>query len=162
MKNDKAIAYYKMFFENRKKSLKENVASEVLYFQRRVVEGDSMLYIGESYGEIPYQSIGRDAHRNVYVDLGTKSKKQMANIAIIKQKLEEDFVSYKLHMFFQLMNDYEMLSKEEYQKIIYGTTDKKKLHLVKTGLTMNIINRLEADKQLEKAGFYNDKLHRQI
>ena len=54
LKNDKAIAYYKMFFENRKLSLKENIAREVAYFQRRVAEGDSLMYIGESYGERAY------------------------------------------------------------------------------------------------------------
>ena len=72
----------------------------------------------------------------------------MVNIAIVKQKMEEDFVSYKLHMFFQLMLDYEMLTLEEYQQIIYGTTDVKKLQLVKMGLTINIINRLDQDQQL--------------
>lgn len=71
----------------------------------------------------------------------------MANIAIVKQKMEEDFISYKLHMFFQLMYDYELLTLEEYQLIIYGTTDTKKLQLVKMGLTINIINRLDDDGQ---------------
>ena len=148
LKNDKAIAYYKMFFDNRKKSLKENIVAEVLYFQRRVNEKDSLLYIGESYGEIPYSSIGKDSHHNVYINLRLKSKQQMANIAIVKQKMEEDFVSYKLHMFFQLMFDYDLLNLEEYQQILYGTTDVKKLQLVKMGLTINVINRLDKDGQL--------------
>jgi len=148
LKNDQAIVYYKMFFDNRKKSLKENVATEVLYFQRRVSTGDSRLYIGESYGEIPYSTTGRGAFHNVYIDLRTKTRQQMANIAIVKQKLEEDFVSYKLHMFFQLMYDYGLLSKDEYHTIIYGTTDPQKLRLVKMGLTINIINRLGEDGQL--------------
>ncbi len=149
LKHDKAIAYYKLFFANRKKSLKENIATEILYFQRRVADGDALLYIGESYGEIPGISVGQDAYKNVYVDLGSKTKQQMANIAIVKQKMEEDFVSYKLHMFFQLMYDYELLTLEEYQLIIYGTTDEKKLQLVKMGLTINIINRLDDDGQLK-------------
>lgn len=146
LKNNKAIEYYKMFFDNRKKSLKENIATEILYFQRRARENDTLLYIGESYGEIPYSYIG-EAHQNVYIDLRSKSKQQMVNIAIVKQKMEEDFVNYKLHMFFQLMYDYELLTLEEYQLIIYGTTDAKKLQLVKMGLTINIINRLEDDGQ---------------
>jgi len=148
LKNDQAIVYYKMFFDNRKKSLKENVATEVLYFQRRVAAGDSQLYIGESYGEIPYATTGQGAFHNVYIDLRTKTKQQMVNIAIVKQKLEEDFVSYKLHMFFQLMYDYSLLSQDEYHTIIYGTTDPKKLRLVKMGLPINIINRLDEDGQL--------------
>ena len=52
-------------------------------------------------------------------------------------------------MFFQLMYDYELLTLEEYQLIIYGTTNAKKLQLVKMGLTINIINRLDDDEQFE-------------
>lgn len=148
LKNDKAIAYYKMFFENRKKSLKENIASEVLYFERQIEDGNSQLFIGESYGEISHTYAEQKSYHGVYVDLRTKTRQQKVNIAIVKQKIEEDFVSYKLHMFFQLMYDYELLTKDEYNAIIYGTTDNKKLHLVKMGLTINIINRLDEDRQL--------------
>ena len=153
LKNDKAIAYYKMFFENRKQSLKENVAREVAYFQRRVAEGDSLMYIGESYGEQAYAVTGREAYHNVYIDLSRKNSRQLANIAIVKQKMEEDFVSFKLRMFFQLMLDYSILSEDEYYEILYGTTDRKKIYLVKTGLTINLINRLEKDNQLKNITF---------
>ncbi len=153
LKNDKAIAYYKMFFDNRKLSLKENIAREVSYFQRRVAEGDSLMYIGESYGEHAYAVAGHEAYHNVYIDLSRKSIRQLANIAIVKQKIEEDFVSFKLRMFFQLMLDYSILSEDEYYEILYGTTDRKKIYLVKTGLTINLINRLEKDDQLKNITF---------
>ena len=153
LKNDKTIAYYKMFFENRKRSLKENVAREVAYFQRRVAEGDSLMYIGESYGEQTYEKNERKAYHNVYIDLSRKTIRQLANIAIVKQKMEDDFVSFKLRMFFQLMKDYSILSEDEYNEILYGTTDRKKIYLVKTGLTINLINRLEKDGQLKNIKF---------
>lgn len=153
LKNDKAIAYYKMFFERRKQSLKENVAREVAYFQRCVDEGNSLMYIGKSYGEQAYAVIGGESYQNVYIDLRKKSNRQLANIAIVKQKMEEDFVSFKLQMFFQLMLDYSILSEDEYYEILYGTTDRKKINLVKTGLTINMINRLEKDDQLKNISF---------
>ena len=153
LKNDKAIAYYKMFFDNRKQSLKENIAREVAYFKLRVSEGDSLMYIGESYGEQAYTLTGRGAYHNVYIDLSKKTDRQLANIAIVKQKMEEDFVSFKLRMFFQLMLDYSILSDDEYYEILYGTTDRKKIYLVKTGLTINLINRLEKDDQLKNITF---------
>lgn len=134
---------------NRKKSMKENISSEVAYFERRKTEGDNLLFIGDSYGEVPYINGGREKGRNVYINLNQKTKPQMVNIAIVKLKLEEDFVGFKLHKFFQLMFDYELLSVDEYNNIIYGTTDSKKLSLVKMGLTINVINRLEDDGQLE-------------
>lgn len=148
LKNDKAISYYKAFFENRKNSLKENVAREVNYFNHRIAEGDSLLYIGESYGELPYRLTNRNSYHNVYIDLKTKTSRQLVNIAIVKLKMEEDFVSFKLRMFFQLMFDYSILNEDEYYEILYGTTDRKKINLVRTGLTINLINRLEQDNQL--------------
>ena len=153
LKNDKAIAYYKMFFENRKQSLKENIAHEVRYFKHRVSEGDNLMYIGESYGELPYKLTGRSAYHNVYIDLSKKSDRQLVNIAIVKQKMEEDFVSFKLRMFFQLMFDYSILDENEYHQILYGTTNRKKIFLVKSGLTINLINRLEKDDQLKNITF---------
>ena len=153
LKNDKAIAYYKLFFEHRKLSLREKITREVAYFKKRVSEGDSLMYIGESYGEQAYSSGNRESNHFVYVDLSKKTDRQLVNIAIVKQKMEEDFVSFKLRMFFQLMLDYSILSDEEYYEILYGTTDRKKIYLVKTGLTINIINRLEKDNQLENITF---------
>lgn len=128
--------------------LKEKIGMELWFYNKRIEERDGLLYVGESYGEIPYSRTGINAHKNVYIDLCTKSRQQLVNIAIVKLKLEEDFISYKLHMFFQLMYDYGVLSSDEYNQIIYGTTDALKLQLVKLGLTINLINRLDDDGQL--------------
>ncbi len=159
LKNDKAISYYKMFFDNRKNSLKENIAREVAYFKTRISDGDSMLYIGNSYGEQSYASSGYGSNNNVYIDLKKKSDRELANIAIVKQKIEDDFVNFKLRMFFQIMLDYSILTQDEYYSILYGTIDRKKIYLVKTGLTINLINRLEKDNQLQNIHFdKNDNL----
>lgn len=56
-------------------------------------------------------------------------------------------------MFFQLMLDYSILNEDEYYEILYGTTNRKKIYLVKTGLTINLINRLEKDDQLKNITF---------
>ena len=56
-------------------------------------------------------------------------------------------------MFFQLMLDYSILNEDEYYEILYGTTARKKIYLVKTGLTINLINRLEKDDQLKNITF---------
>lgn len=149
MKHDEAIAYYKKFLEERRNSLKENIATQVAYFRFRIQSGQSVIYIGESYGEITNPDAARTGYqKEVYIDLSTKTTQQLVNIAIVKQKLEEDFVSFKLHMFFQLMLDYELISNDEYNQIVYGTTNGYKLRLIRMGLTMNIINRLDQDGQL--------------
>lgn len=107
------------------------------------------MYIGESYGELPFATAGKDAHRLVYVDLSTKSASELVNIAIVKQKIEDDFTSFKLHMFFNLMLEYDLLSSNEYNEIVYGTNDPKKIELQKMGLTISMISRLEEENQLQ-------------
>lgn len=148
LNNDRAINYYKLFFENRNKSLKELIELHIKRFKFLINKNKPpLLYVGKSFGEV--FSSNQNQKSKVYVDLSTKNKKQLVNLAIIKQKLEEDFVSYKLHMFFQLMYDYDLLTIDEYNSIIYGSTDLQKIKLVKMGLTMNLINKLNDDDQLK-------------
>lgn len=148
LKHGKAVAYYKIFFENRAKSLKEKINDYLVYFAKRKEQGDTYLYIGKSYGEIAYPSKIRSCGSKVYIDIKAKTTSELVNIAIVKHKLEEDFVNYKLHMFFQLMLDYGVISMEEYNLITYGTNQENKIQLVKLGLPIHIIDRLDKDDQL--------------
>lgn len=59
-------------------------------------------------------------------------------------------------MFFQLIFYYSILSQDEYYQVLYGTTNQKKISLVRTGLTINLINRLEKDAQLKNINFDNN------
>ncbi|CEM62661.1 hypothetical protein [Treponema phagedenis] len=106
------------------------------------------MYIGNSFGDTSYRGESYEGNP-VYVDLKGKKHKELVNLAIIKLKLENDFVNYTLIKFFQLMLDYEIISHEKYNTIIYGTNDKNKLSLLKQGLTINIINKLETDNQIK-------------
>jgi hypothetical protein len=153
LNNVQAIAYYKKYYQDRKKSLRDSILSELTYFQRRISNNDCRMYIGESYGEIPYSNTGADAHKNVYVDLSSKSSSDLVNIAIVKLKMEDDFTAFKLKMFFQLMFEYQLLTQKEYQEIMYGTTDEKKIELSKMGLSINLVNRLDEDGQLKNIEF---------
>lgn len=148
LRNAAAISYYKMFLENRKLSLNEKISREVSYFKKRINTGDAYLYIGYSFGEIPYP-YDINANNKVYVDLSNKTEKELINLAIIKQKQEEDFVSFKLFMFFQLMLDYNQLTEDEYESIIYGSNDKMDIQLVKLGLPINLVSRLRNDHQVD-------------
>lgn len=47
------------------------------------VNENSLMYIGESYGEQAYAATGREAYHNVYIDLSRKNSRQLANIAIV-------------------------------------------------------------------------------
>ena len=148
LKNTEAISYYEMFLENRKFSLNEKISREVAYFKRRIESGNAYLYIGRSFGEIPFPW---DSHSksHVYVDLSSKLDKDLINLAIIKQKQEEDFVCFKLLMFFQLMLDYNQMTKDEYEQILYGSNNQMDIQLVKQGLPINLAAKIRNDGQID-------------
>lgn len=148
LEHPQTISYYKMFLNNRKLSLKEKISREVAYFKRLLHEGNATIYIGKSFGEIPcpWKS---GSGPNTYVDLSKKNDKELINLAIIRQKQEEDFVSFKLLMFFQLMLDYNQITKDEYEQIIYGTNDPVEIQLIRQGLPINVVKKLREDNQID-------------
>ena len=88
----------------------------------------------------------------------TKSDKELLNLAIVKIKIEDDFINYKINGFLQAMLKLKLITEEEYNEIVYGTNDVQKLNLMKKGLTYSLINRFEKDKQLSNLSFdqYNN------
>lgn len=148
LKNIEARKYYNGFiYYSSKRTLKENINSLVIYFDEKSKRGED-LYIGESYGEKSKVTDSYRKGKDVYVDLSQKNYKEKVNLAIVKLKIEEDFIGYKLNKFIEMMKDYELISEEEYNNYIYGTNDKQKISLIKLGLSKNLILKLEKDKQL--------------
>ena len=148
LENPQAISYYKIFLNNRKLSLKEKISREVAYFKKLLHEKNSIIYIGKSFGEMP-NPWKSESGPDTYVDLSKKNDNELVNLAIIRQKQEEDFVSYKLLMFFQLMFDYNQITKDEYEQIIYGSNDPMEIHLIRQGLPINVVKKLREDNQLD-------------
>lgn len=89
-----------------------------------------------------------DANRT-YIDLSTKSHKELVNLALVKLKMEGDFLSYKLNEFVFILKECGVLSEDEYNVFIYGTAKKRNTDLTKLGLSGAIINKLEFDGQIE-------------
>ena len=152
------------YYENhiliaQKKALNENINSQVQYFKERAQSDDSKLYFGLSYGEEPRETGAYpNASENAYVDLANKTEKELVNLAVVKLKMEDDFVGFKLNKFIVMLFDYDLISVAEYNRYIYGTTDERKIQLTKYGLSVSMIARLEADGQLDNLQFddYNN------
>lgn len=142
-----------------KKSLNENINSQYKYFQKLAKKIDSKLYMGASYGEEPYNSeVYSKSEKKVYVNLAKKEDFELINLAIVKLKIEEDFISFKINKAIVMLYEYDLISKDEYNKYIYGTNDEKKIELTKYGLSISLISRLEKDGQLNNLYFdeYNN------
>ncbi|HDR6269799.1 TPA: DEAD/DEAH box helicase [Bacillus cereus] len=155
LRSEKARNYYRRHLLARKiNSLKENITETYNYFKSRVVTGEANLYIGVSYGEKSlYTENYQGGNKDVYVDLSTKSDAELINLAIIKLKIEDDFISYKLNTLIITLFELELISEEEYNNVVYGTNDQKKIDLIKTGLSFSLITKLQKDNQLENISF---------
>lgn len=151
LKNDEARNFYKFFIKNNSKSLNQKITKQYRYFKRikNSDRQDKCYYIGETFGEIKHPTKFYETPKDVYVNLKNKDDKALINLSIVKVCLEEDFVNYKLNNFFNLMLDLNLITLDEYNKTVLGTTNTSKIKLINLGLSANMVNRLEEDGQLE-------------
>jgi len=159
LKEESARNYYHTHIENRKKSLKENIQIVFNYLKsRRKSENpkDHIYYIGTTYGEQIYQSnkyFNELRNSKVAIDLNIKNDEELINYSIVKLKIEDDFISFKLNKFIVFLHDYNIISKDEYHEYVYGTTNEEKIELTKFGLTIGLIDKLTRDQQLGNLRF---------
>jgi hypothetical protein len=148
--------YYENFIlVGRKKSLKENINSQFKFFKKKANSEEPKMYFGGAYGEEDYQLNGNN---KVFVNLKGKTDRKLINLAIVKLKMEEDFISFKLNKLIVMLYDYSLIDIDEYNLYIYGTNDKDKIALTKYGLNIRLISRLTEDGQLKNLSFdiYNN------
>lgn len=158
LKNEKAYNYYKNYLEYTQKiSLKDNIDNTFKYFKKKAKSNDPLLFIGKTYGEIKRET-PKYNHRDyklskVYIDLSKyhndlqTDEKKLINLAIVKLKIEEDFVSFKLNKLINFLLDFGLITEDEYNIHTYGTKDKNLIKLSKIGLNTSIINKLKEDNQ---------------
>ncbi len=156
LNNREARDYYEHFIlVGRKKSLKENIVSQFDFFRKKSASQNPKMYFGSSYGEVAYDDWG---YNKIFIDLRSKNDNQLINLAVVKIKMEEDFVSFKLNKLIVMLYDFQLIDLNEYNSYIYGTTDEQKIALTKYGLNISLISRLSEDGQLKNLSFdqYNN------
>jgi len=157
LSNVQAQNYYEHHITvNQRRSLKENIVYLFRYFNLRALS-NPLFYFGETYGEVEFPGRENSGSKS-WVDLSTKTPAELINLAVVKLKMEDDFISFKLNKFIIMMHDYQLISNDEYNLYIYGTIDQRKIDLTKFGLNINLISRLEKDGQLHNIYFdeYNN------
>jgi hypothetical protein len=158
LKNEKARNYYKNYINIvQLLSLREKISSTLKYFEiKSQNDSDSHLFIGSSFGEVVNPSPkykNKEYLQNVYVNLNGKSRQQLANIALVKIKLEEDFVSFKLKKLITFLYDFELITKEAYFMAVYGTNDEHVINLTRIGLGPSITKVLKDRGQIDNISF---------
>ena len=152
LRNQYAIDYYEKYLtELRRRSLQQNIQYELDYFKWRKRSGDPYMFMGSSYGETARPD--DEDKKLLYVDLRQKTDNEMLNLAIVKLKNEDDFLSYKFNKFVELLHDYGLISDDEYNFTTYGTEDELEIRLVKQGLPIHLVSKLTYDQQLQNLNF---------
>lgn len=154
LKNAKARAYYKNYINIfQVLSLKEKIANTLTYFEEKANDNiDTFLFIGSSFGEVAIQSNkyrNNEYQNKVYINLKGKSRQKLANISLVKIKLEEDFVSFKLKKLITFLFDFNFINEDTYLLAVYGSNNKDLINLTRIGLNPSISRILSENDQIK-------------
>lgn len=158
LKYPEARKYYLNYLEVvQKLPLKNNVMNTYKYFSTKAISSNPKLFIGGTFGETTKESNkykNKEYLRDVYIDLYEykDNKSKLINLAVVKLKMEEDFVSFKLNKLINFLFDFKLITQDEYNLHTYGTTDINLLNLSKIGLNVNIVYKLIKDNQFHNIG----------
>jgi hypothetical protein len=156
LRHQQAINYYNNYLNNiQKRSLNEKIVITTNNFKERAKTQDPLLYIGASYGEYSKSTYDYQIGKKVYVNLAEKSESELVNLAIVKLKIEEDFVSYKLVKLIQFLHDFNIIPDDYYNQYMYGTVEETVINLVQQGLGVNVVKKIYDDHQIDN--LYWDK-----
>lgn len=158
LKNEKARNYYKNYINVvQLLSLRDKINSTLKYFEAKAQDkNDSHLFIGSSFGEVinPSPKYRNNEYlQEVYVNLHGKNRQQLANISLVKIKLEEDFVSFKIKKLITFLYDFELITKRAYFLAVYGTDDENVINLTRIGLGPSITRVLKENNQIQNISF---------
>ena len=147
LRNRKAINYYQHFISaSHKVNLATLVNSELHYQRERNTNGDYLMYVGTSYGEVA--AYNNDSSGKVFIDVSEKSDYELVNYLIVKIKVEQEFLGFQYNRAVNFLHDYGVIDDERYNMEIYGTNDPKKIQMLNMGIPIGIISLLESNNQL--------------
>lgn len=138
LKNIEAIQFYDIFLRWKKENYTYNEMVNIMvnYWNKNNIE---YVYLGSKWGEC--KRYPTDFLAN-YVRLTMKNKNEKINYAIKKIKIENDFIEYKLIKFIEILYKVDLISKEEYYQIKYGTNNEIQIYFQKEGLSQELSKNL--------------------
>lgn len=159
LKNEKARAFYDMFIGWKKDNQTYN---EMINHMMKYWDDTKLnyLYIGSKWGECKRKDTDRIPN---YVRLITKTEAQKVNYAIKKIKIENDFIDYKLMKYIEILFKVQLIEKDVFNEIKYGTSNEIQIYFQREGLSQElskkIVNEYSQYIIMNKDGDYNiDKL----
>jgi hypothetical protein len=152
LKNASARDFYKMYIDKcHRFTLKELIDDFKVYFLNiRKVPSKKMYYIGQSFGEEFKQREDGTYTRKDYIDLSKKSIKELVNYSLVKIKMENDFISYKINEYVKFLYLAGLIDQRRYEKFVYGSENRIGSKLAQLGIGGALINKLDRDGMLSE------------
>lgn len=137
LENESARKFYHMIINWRKEnlSLKESVSRLVYYWKNLSFEDKSIIFVGKSFGEIKRSDTDQIP---LYVNINSKSEKEIINLAIVRVKEENDYVDYNLFKYIDFLQKINLINMNDYNLLHYGTTDDIQIYFQREGLSREL------------------------
>lgn len=146
LQNEKARYFYSKFLDWKinSTSYSEIIGHFLSYWEYiETQEIGSLVYVGSKWGEE-----FRGGHIPMWVDIRNKSIKQRVNLAIVRINDEQDFLDNVLFKFIDVLFELKIVEEFFYNNIKYGTSDPRKILLMKNGVSFSLTHLL-IDKYIE-------------
>lgn len=158
LRYQQTLDYYNRFIKNSSKPIKSRVNDIFAYWQRLLENPASTncyVYVGKSFGEVPYQTAAYQGKAKVYIDLRKHVGDQyfLYNTAIIKLQLDEEFVSYELMLLISTLKEFGIISQSQFDYFFYGTADENEIDILRLGISRTTYQLLKEDGQLKNIEF---------
>ncbi|NRT12524.1 DEAD/DEAH box helicase [Flavobacterium sp. 14A] len=158
LSNTQARSYYQYYIDVfQLLGIKDKIRHTLEYFiQKANDKNDTFLFIGGAFGEVVRDSViymNREYQQKVYINLKNKTRKELANISLIKIKIEDDFVSFKIKKLIIFLYEFKLITEKTYHLAIYGSSDIELINLTRIGLNPNIARVLKDNDQMQNIQF---------
>ncbi|MCT3086238.1 DEAD/DEAH box helicase [Lactococcus lactis] len=158
LKHAETINYYKLFIKGLNiYSLSERIERLVGYWNSKIDE-KYMIYVGTQFGEVTKESKRYFEPRNkVYVDLDEHigDMDYLYNLAILKLQTDEDYVGHEITLLLNTLLEFEIITQEQFDRLIYGTTSQDDIRILRLGISRTIYRKLKKDNKVNNIIFDN-------
>lgn len=146
LQNEKARYFYSKFLEWKINSTSYNEMINNFLSYWKYLENndkDTLVYVDSKWGEET-----RGGHVPMWVNVKDKNTKQRVNLAIVRINDEQDFLDNVLFKFIDILFELEIVEESFYNSLKYGTSDNRKILLMKNGVSFSLTHLL-IDKYLQ-------------
>ena len=141
LKSNEAVNYYFNYLNNvyhgTLKAKIKYIHSNVEYIKKNNT-ANGKIFVGKSFGTTTFSNSQQD-HFIAYVDVSELNKKDIMNIAVIKSKVEDDFLDFEIAPYVKIMFELEIINESLYNEFMYGTSDSELIKLYKFGFSSQFI-----------------------